>query len=511
MQAKMKMEPYEYFDPVFDGCHEVPIDTEYNLPDYCADIQKLLKCRAVPEISSYQVTEDTITCEGVCDIRVLYLDAKGDSIRCCDFSKEFSATIRMKAVQEKAIACIKACVEHMTCRALSARRIDLHMAVGLNVLAVVQKQELIVSEVLEPTIEKRRESTIASQAVNAVCHQFSVEDSISLKNGKPPIESILQKDVRCRIGECRPSDGMLFVTGRADVSFLYLSAVDGSTAEKMTAGIEFSQEIECMGAEEGCICDVRIMAGESSLVPKEDSVGEYTGVSVILKVFFVAFLYKECEVSLVDDAYSTKMPAELRYGQTSLTKIHRCFSETQRKKCVVNVQEDEIQKVVDLWCEQEAVQSHCEKEKLNHHVKYCICLLYMNAQGKYVYTEKPFDFNFSSELEESIVKKCDSRCDTDIWEYRITDKNTLEITAETTVTSLLYSKSTCRHLASAELDETGKLSECNSKLLLYYATTGEKLWDIAKNHRAMLQDIRSQNDLYEETIPAARPIIICNR
>ena len=37
MQAKIKTEPYEYFDPVFDGSYEVPIDTEYNLPDYCAD------------------------------------------------------------------------------------------------------------------------------------------------------------------------------------------------------------------------------------------------------------------------------------------------------------------------------------------------------------------------------------------------------------------------------------------------------------------------------------------
>ena len=103
MQAKRKTQPYDYFDPVFDGSYEVSIDTEYNLPDYCPDIQKVLKCRVVPELSSYGVSEDTLRCEGVCDIRGLYLDAKGETLRCCDFTKEFSAAIKVKSAQEKAV------------------------------------------------------------------------------------------------------------------------------------------------------------------------------------------------------------------------------------------------------------------------------------------------------------------------------------------------------------------------------------------------------------------------
>lgn len=511
MQAKIKTRPYEYFDPVFDGGCEAPIDTEYNLPDYCADIQKILKCRVIPEVSSYIISEDVLSCDGVCDIRVLYLDAKGDCVKCCDFTKEFSASVKLKSSQEKAVALVKASLSHMTCRAVSARRIDLHVSVSLSVLAVTQKQEMVTCDMEDGLVEKKSQSFPAEQAVNAVCHQFTIEDQLLLKNGKPPIESILRRDVSCRVVESRISEERLTVNGAADITFLYLSSVDGTSMEKMSASIDFSQIIDCAGAGENTICDLRMVTGESTLQPREDDVGEYTSVSVLIKVFLVAFLYEPCEVEIIDDAYSVQAPLDLHFSQSSFTKIHGVFSEVLKKKCALTAPEDEIQKVIDLWCEQDEVQSACDKGKLNYRVRYTICLLYLSTQGRILYTEKQFDNNFTTELEEQEAKRSETTSRTDLWEYRISDKNTLEVSAETTVTTLLTSKSSVKFLTSAETNDSAGEYEKGSRLLIYYASAGEKLWDIAKSHRALLSDLRSQNDLYEETLGEDRPIIICNR
>ncbi len=511
MQAKIKKRPYEYFDPVFDGTYEVPIDTEYNLPDYCADIQKILKCRVLPEISSYFISEDTLSCEGAADIRVLYLDSKSDSIRCCEFTKEFSASIKMKASEEKAIACIKAAVAHCTCRAMSARKIDLHLTLSLQILAVAQKQEAITCELEEETVEKRSARVKASQAVNAVSHQFTLEDELTLKNGKPPIESILRKEVACRVSEFKTEDDRLTVNGTAELSFLYLSAIDGTTTERMSASIDFSQNIDCIGAKEGCVCDIRITPGESTVQPKEDSVGECTGVHVVLKVFLVAFLYEEKEIEVIDDAYSIRAPLDLKYRQTGITEIQSTLSEVLKKKCSLTVSDDEIQKVIDLWSEECDVQSYCDKGKLNYRVRCNLCMLYLGSQNRILYTEKSFDFNFSTDLEESQAKKSETRFYLDLWEYRISDKNTVEVSVETTVVSLLYTKSVIRYLESAQEAEGEKPYEKHSRLSVYYASQGESLWDIAKSHRALLSDIRAQNDLLEDTIQASGPILICSR
>lgn len=511
MQAKVKTQPYEYFDPVFDGSFEAPIDAEYNLPDYCPDIQKILKCQVVPEVSSYLVSEDALTCDGVCDIRVLYLDAKGDCVRCCDFTKDFSASVKVKASQEKAVAWIRAAVEHSTCRAVSARRLDLHLTLSLKALAVVQKRELVTCGIEDESIEKLSSAYQASQAVNALSHQFTVEDTVPLKNGKPPVESILRKSLSCRVSDCRVSEDRMTVSGSLEVSFLYLSSLDGTGVEKMSASIDFSQIVDCNGGGEDCVWDMKAVVGESALTPKEDDVGEYTSVNILAKVFLTAFLYKPCEVEVIDDAYSVKAPLELRWAQNSFTQVQGTRSEVLKKKCSLSVQEDEIERILDIWCEQDDVQAACDKEKLNCRVRCTVCMLYLGSQGRVLYAEKPVDYNCAVELEDSQPRRCEASSHAEVWEYRIADKNTVEVSVETSVTAFLYSRTSVKYLISAETDEAAQPYEPGSRLTVYYASAGERLWDIAKSHRAMLSDIRAQNDLYDETVPEARPIIICNR
>lgn len=506
MQAKRKTQPYDYFDPLFDGSSEVPIDTEYTLPDYCADIQKILKCQVTPEISSYHISADALECEGVCDVRILYLDPKGERLRCCDFTQEFTAQIPVKSPEERAVAYVKAGVEHMTCRATSARRVDLHVAVCLRALAVAQCQRQVTCGMEGEGLERRERTCRATQAVNGVSHSFFLEDRLPLKNGKPPVGSILRKEVVFRTSGCKVSQGQVAVSGRADVSFLYLAA-EGEAVERMSASIDFDQVIECPGAQEGCLCDLRVTAGESSLSPREDDVGENTSVDVRVGAFITAFLYQPCQVTFLDDAYSVKQPLGLRFEEAALREVQEIYCETLKKKWTLPV--EEVQKVADLWCERENVATRCEKGKLLYRVRYTVCLLYQNARGGFAYTERPFDYECSTELEGRLPQKSETISQTDVWEYRITDKNAVEVSVETWATSLLYQSVPVRYLVGFE--EEGAPYPHTPQLLVYYASPGESLWDIAKSHRALLSDLREQNDLYDDTLTDARPLILCRR
>ena len=43
-------------DTLFNESTEQPIDVDFTLPDYCPDISKIVKCRAVSRISSVQLS-----------------------------------------------------------------------------------------------------------------------------------------------------------------------------------------------------------------------------------------------------------------------------------------------------------------------------------------------------------------------------------------------------------------------------------------------------------------------
>ena len=76
---------------------------------------------------------------------------------------------------------------------------------------------------------------------------------------------------------------------------------------------------------------------------------------------------------------------------------------------------------------------------------------------------------------------------------------------------MLMSMSSVKYLTLAGVDENSPAFDIRPRFLIYYASAGEKLWDIAKSHRALLSDVRAQNELFDDTVPESRPIIICNR
>ena len=120
MRMETNTERYEGFEQIFDGVQECPVDTEYTLPDYCADIQKILKCIVTPEVTSVSAAGDSLTIDGCASMHVLYLDAKGGCVRGFDTKKEFTCSVRLRAQAENVTAEAEPFVQHITCRAMNA-------------------------------------------------------------------------------------------------------------------------------------------------------------------------------------------------------------------------------------------------------------------------------------------------------------------------------------------------------------------------------------------------------
>ena len=76
MEYQCKKEVFPVCETVFEGTSEQPVDLELSLPDYCPDIERILKCRLCPSVSSKNISGDRLDVDGMVLISLYYLDSK---------------------------------------------------------------------------------------------------------------------------------------------------------------------------------------------------------------------------------------------------------------------------------------------------------------------------------------------------------------------------------------------------------------------------------------------------
>ena len=77
---------------VLDTVAEQLADVDLTLPDYCPDIEKILKCTLTPKIQSRTLSGGQLQIDGFCTVNVMYVESIKKSVRCCEqlFSKRRS-------------------------------------------------------------------------------------------------------------------------------------------------------------------------------------------------------------------------------------------------------------------------------------------------------------------------------------------------------------------------------------------------------------------------------------
>lgn len=507
MQLTTSNQLYEGFEQVAETTQECPVDTEYSLPDYCADIQKILKCIVTPQVTSSSVIGDSLSVEGTADIRVLYLDAKGECVRGFDTKKEFSFTARLGANPEGVAAVVRPFVQHMTCRAMNARRVDIHITLGFAVSASAVKRTELAERVEHELVETRTERFDVSRAAGCCTPSFILEENVELQNGKPPIETVLRRSVRWQIDGIQVREGEAVLSGKACVEVLYRTFSDSAMPERMVCELPFSQTVECAGVGDDCTAQVCFAGGECSVQPREDSVGEYTVLNIYLKPTFAIRFSRPCTVQAVCDAFSIRGALAAKYRNDSLERTTILPPRTIKVKDTVRVPDGDLERVLDIWCDTLSVSAFTEKDSAAVRGKFSVCVLYLNKEKRIGFLERMLDFTDTRDSLES--GRYSAQGEIAAVRYTITDAGSLDCTADITLTEQLRSVYPVRSLESAELDETAQSDDCSAAVC--YASGGERIWDIAKRYHARVSAVRAHNGCTEDVLSEDRPMIICRK
>lgn len=500
---------------VYDGQTEQGVEFDYILPDYYPDIFKILKCRLMPKVVSYNISGDKLVCDGVVYIKVLYLGENNNCINCVEQRYTYSKTIDLGKDVEglNPIVTITPKVDYCNCRAVSGRRIDVRGAVSCKVRVTCSKMAEVVSEAEGKGIEAKKSPFTYSGKKLHTKKQFTTREDIEVSSGGEGIENILNHDVVAVVTDFKVIAGKVIVKGEANVKALYTCKVDeeNEEAEVMEATIPLSQIIDLDGVTEQHLCFVEITVITADLTVKKNNEGDSKvfGCEVVCECAVTA--HKEETADVITDIYSTKYESNYSTVNVKAEGLPQIISQPLTERTTVESSDGELETVYDAWADLQNVtcKGKSDKEMVVSGQLNCQ-LLGKISGGSPVYMEKQVPLEATVEVT-GLSPSCVAEHSLQVTSvsFSISSGNAVDLRIQMSFKCCLYQIKAIEVVSDVTvMEDKPKKTECDYALKLYFAEAGEDVWAIAKRYNTSIDSITGENDIEGDKITASTMLLI---
>ena len=507
MNIEMKKEKITAVKCAFDLSAEQGVDIDVNLPDYCLDIKRVLRCFVIPGINSTQVTGDRISAKGDITVRLVYI-GEGEKIDSCEQTIELSKYVDVKDMPENPIVLASAKTEYVNCRAASQRRFTVSGNVGVNFKIYTLEEKDICSSAKEDTLETRCES------VEAVCSSvmgektFDISETVSLDESKKPVGRILRSDAYAKIESLKAVSGKILIKGELVCDVLYCADTKESSLDTVHHSMPISQIIEIASLDDSFGLDVCLEVKNMIVCAKADSSGSNRLLEFASKVSAFIRGTKQGKISYITDCYCTKYESKTQYDNFAFM---RPVGKIEKKKSInktLDLSSQTAKEILDIRSISSVCTSSLNGDRLDINASALLGILFKDEKGKIQYAERNADFDFEQELKEKCEKVV---CDPILKVFNLSctpsgDKVSVKFDCD--ISGEVFSAVTRHILESVTADEKQEKQKNDAAITVYYCSVGEKIWDIAKRYNTSEKSIREENNLDADTVKEDRMLII---
>ncbi len=502
MEYQLARETCPQLETIFEGSREQPVDIELNLPDYCPDIEKILKCRICPCVTAKSLNGDRLEVEGSALLSLYYLDAKKQAIRLCEHSVPFSVSFTVKNYSESCICTVRTKTEYLNCRAVSPRRADIHGAFSVIAAVKCSADTEYSGGIQGDDIEQRSKSITVSRLCGLGQQQFSLTEVLDIGQGKGSPQSILRSDLTVTHDNGKAMNGKLMLSGEARLRLLYVTDLETGAQDTMTFSIPFTQVLDAAGMTESTMNRVSLEVMNYDTALKSEFDENSTLVTFDARLSASVTAMEDRTVTLTEDAYSTEYDLELEEKTYRFTHTAAMINEDITAKEEISTGDAVITRVIDLWCEGVSTVCGFEDNSLKVRGKLELCLLAQDEEETPFYLERSMDFTAAPQVPEGLCEPT-AEIDTSITglTFRITGDNAIDVRADMKLCGTVTENLTVKGISGVSApDDRCRLKDRSAALTLYYADPGEKLWDIARAYCTSVDAIRSENELADDVV-----------
>ena len=491
---------------VLDTVAEQLADVDLTLPDYCPDIEKILKCTLVPKIQTKSLSGGQLQIDGFCVVNVLYVESEHKTIRCCEQTVDFSQSFSVRDQLDNYAVLTKTKPEYINCRALSPRRLVMHGAFSLYV-KVLSTQKTMLFTPADGALELLTKNVSISD-LSAFCQeQFAVCEEISVSD-KPRIDCILYSGVTASVTDLKAVTGKLMLSGELDLKLFYLTDVESGETAKLDYILPFSRIVDCEGIDEGSrdIVSVEVMTYDIRL--KNDMLSDKPAIAFDCKLCLTAEGYLIGDKEVITDAYSTEFAVMPQFESLKSIAEVNPVNESYIEKLSAGLDDGKISKILDIYADCVTIDPKPVGGDLNVSGKINLCIIALDDKGSPIFIERSYDYSHDPEAARGCNGLFFPNAMLSGISYRLSDDRTAEIRCELKITGGAVKNEVTRAVSGVEVYEDKPVSRDDCALTLYFASQGEKLWEIAKAHNTGLNALLTENSLEEMTLDSPLMLLI---
>lgn len=490
---------------VLDTVAEQLADVDLTLPDYCPNIEKILKCSLIPKIQSKTLSGGQLQVDGVCVVNVLYVESEKKTIRCCEHAVSFSQSFSVRDAGEGNLILTKTKPEYINCRALSPRRLVIHGAFSLYAKVITpQRTEMFAPE--REDLEVLRQKTTVCDLRSNCQEQFTVSEEISVAD-KPAIEAVLYAKADAAITDAKAVSGKLMLSGDISINLFYLTDIETGETAKLNYLLPFNQIIDCEGIDENTenIFHVEVMSFDTRL--KNDILSEKPALAFDAMLCVSAEGYAAEEQEIITDAFCTAFVCTPQFSRTDIAGGVCAVKENSIEKLTAKIDGTAISKILDIYPDSVTMETGVSDGNLHARGKINLCILALDEDNAPVFVERACEYDRKLETDGCNRMIFDNARVASV-SYRLTEDGGIETRCELHISGGAVKNEVISAVSGVEVLEDRPVVPEKCALTLYYAAPGESLWQIAKAHNTGLALLQEENGMDDLILDSERMLLI---
>jgi hypothetical protein len=305
---------------------QITLDDDLIVPDTMDDMDQIILDSGEITIESVKNQAERVVVRGKLDFHVLYRKAEG-GLQTLGGSISFEEPINVPGLEEKDYVQLGWELDDLNTGMINSRKLSIKAIVTLEVKVETLYDVEAAVEVDTgtgsncPQVEILRRN--ADAAAIALRHKdtYRIKDNIQLSGNKPNIDRILWNEMKLRGVTARPLDGKMVLDGEIMVFLIYNGEGEEAPVQWLEESIPFSGELDLPDATDEMVPSVNVHLIHKDIEAKPDYDGEMREMEVDAVLELDIKLYREENMELLSDLYSTNRELNLQTGEVCFDRI----------------------------------------------------------------------------------------------------------------------------------------------------------------------------------------------